>query len=287
MANTSVFECSICVRPYDELCVPLSLPCGHVYCKACMVKFCIESTYSGCPTCKVPFDIPISQLPVCQPLLQPRGRAKLLECVRHPKRRVKYCCKPHSAYLCSECILNHLGSGHEVIACRPSATAIRQQIKQLAEQADHITKTEVQTSGRLGQIEGRVKAHYERELNKVNSCFDNTIRCLNSQRKTHLDTLKKHEEASKVALTVNRHSINSLMSKCHTIVSEIERLNQNLNTVNPDMFFKALEAKRSELSHLRKTLNCKAAHGELHTFQGEFLGRMCRGDRSRGNRRRL
>jgi hypothetical protein len=80
--------------------------------------------------------------------------------------------------------------------------------------------------------------------------------------------LHKHEEASKVALQMNRHAINALMSKCHTLVSEIDRMNQNLNTVNPDQFFKALDSKRSELGSLRKTLSSKATHGELFVFQG-------------------
>lgn len=267
MVDSSVFECGICIRHYDDVCVPLSLPCGHVFCKSCMLTFCRDST-TVCPADKSSFEVPVSQLPVCQPLLQPRSRPKFLECIRHPKRRVKYCCKPHTAYLCSECILNHLGPGHEVIACRPSTTAIRQQIKLLTDQAEQIVNTEVQTSGRLAQIDTRLKSHYEREVSKLSSCFENPIRSLQSDKQTHIATLHKHEEASKVSLQMNRHSINALMAKCHAIVSDVERLNQNLNSVNPDQFFKALDAKRNELSCLRKTLSSKATHGELFVFQG-------------------
>jgi hypothetical protein len=268
MVDSLVFECGICVRQYDEICIPLSLPCGHVFCKSCMLTYCRDST-TVCPADKSYFEVSVSQLPVCQPLIQPRTRSKLLECVRHPKRRVKYCCKLHSAYLCSECILNHLGSGHEVVACRPSVTGIRQQIKALIDQSEQVAAVEVQTNSRLAQLDFRIRSHYERELTKLNSCFENSIRGLQSQKTLNISSLHRHEETGKVGLQMNRHSINALMSKCHALVSDIDRLNQSLTTVNPDHFFKTLDARRSELGSIRRALHSKAGHGELFVFDGK------------------
>jgi phosphoenolpyruvate carboxylase len=127
----------------------------------------------------------------------------------------------------------------------------------------------VQTNSRLAQLDFKLRSHYERELSKLNSCFENSIRGLQSQKALNVSSLHRHEETSKVALQMNRHAINALMSKCHALVNDIDRMNQSLATVNPDHFFKTLDARRSELSSIRKTLHSKAAQGELFGFEGK------------------
>ncbi len=39
-------------------------------------------------------------------------------CTQHPKKKVKFFCKEHTVFVCSECLLtNHIG--HEVVAAKP------------------------------------------------------------------------------------------------------------------------------------------------------------------------
>ncbi|KAG2011952.1 hypothetical protein CC2G_012010 [Coprinopsis cinerea AmutBmut pab1-1] len=49
-------QCSICLNDYRD---PISIPCGHVYCFACLNQYANGPTHEGlkaaCPTCRQEF----------------------------------------------------------------------------------------------------------------------------------------------------------------------------------------------------------------------------------------
>ncbi|XP_055760252.1 E3 ubiquitin-protein ligase TRIM39-like [Salvelinus fontinalis] len=59
MASSSIvlseeqFQCSICLDVFTE---PVSIPCGHNYCKACIIGYWDSSDLCQCPMCKKTFD---------------------------------------------------------------------------------------------------------------------------------------------------------------------------------------------------------------------------------------
>ncbi|KAJ7610228.1 hypothetical protein FB45DRAFT_761456 [Roridomyces roridus] len=76
--------CSICYEPFKA---PISLPCGHVFCRECIrrtvdsIKSC--SVQHWCPTCRVPYSVvtldPTLIPPYLRPHIQPAIRPILLE----------------------------------------------------------------------------------------------------------------------------------------------------------------------------------------------------------------
>jgi Lon protease-like protein len=59
--SMSDFECSVC---YQLLCEPLTMPCGHTFCRVCAVNF-LERSKKKCPTCRSPCHIEASTHPAC------------------------------------------------------------------------------------------------------------------------------------------------------------------------------------------------------------------------------
>ncbi|XP_067110298.1 E3 ubiquitin-protein ligase TRIM39-like [Osmerus mordax] len=47
------FQCSICLDVFTD---PVSIPCGHNFCKACITKYWDNSDLCQCPMCKMTFD---------------------------------------------------------------------------------------------------------------------------------------------------------------------------------------------------------------------------------------
>ena len=115
----SVFECSICFNYYDnEEHKPLSLPCGHVYCMECLQKMFSQGS-NFCPADKIQHCVKVSDLPCCFAILSNLPKSSKPQCAfrckRHPTKKIKFMCELHQVFLCANCVLDHTGTGHNVV----------------------------------------------------------------------------------------------------------------------------------------------------------------------------
>ncbi|CAL4168856.1 unnamed protein product, partial [Meganyctiphanes norvegica] len=130
-------ECEICCNIYNsENRRPKNLPCGHIFCQACMAKeFAIGK--STCPTCRSPHNAQrVEDLPICILVerLIGRGKKTLNEgvkscdsesddeeddynegpCSTHKKSVVYFYCNTHCVKICWECTV----IDHQVNKCK-------------------------------------------------------------------------------------------------------------------------------------------------------------------------
>jgi hypothetical protein len=134
MADLSVFECRICFNHYNEHTnKPLSLPCGHVYCETCMSKLITSEGGVVCPADKVFHRVTLKSLPCCYAILMnlPKETSMELCCAKHKKKKVKFYCKTHDQFLCSDCVIEHTGSGHSVTTHAPTSSAVKAELEDL------------------------------------------------------------------------------------------------------------------------------------------------------------
>ncbi|KAG8832200.1 hypothetical protein FRC18_005410 [Serendipita sp. 400] len=71
-------QCGICLEPHEE---PVAVPCGHIFCSACLAKTFEEhsDTYEvPCPTCRLPFPT----ISLDQHLIPRKLRAHCTPCLR-------------------------------------------------------------------------------------------------------------------------------------------------------------------------------------------------------------
>ena len=101
--NESV-ECPICLLRYnDHSEQPLSLPCGHVFCKSCMEEHYKLSAATKCPFDRTEHEVAPRDLPLALHLLDAQQeKDKALTCERHRLPLVSYC-TPHKRFLCRRC----------------------------------------------------------------------------------------------------------------------------------------------------------------------------------------
>lgn len=114
-AQNSDLTCAIC---WDHFKIPVTIPCGHTFCKSCISSYWDTSGKLQCPVCMTKFDTrPMLQRNVSLSLLteaansttsrEAHGRgsdgARAMQlCDRHKKPLVYYC-KHDRTSVCHEC----------------------------------------------------------------------------------------------------------------------------------------------------------------------------------------
>jgi hypothetical protein len=210
MTEVSVFECGICISLYDgDSHKPLSLPCGHVFCEECMVRQ-NRNDEAHCPLDKT--KCKVSELPCCYAILSnlPRSRPRPVTCSRHPKKRIKFQCKTHDLFLCSECIIDHTGVGHAVSSFSTTHTAVKREFDQYAEVFSNKAKTAFDSKKLIEGLEQRMKNLYDMEISKVNATYESAMKMLYNKRKEHIAFLTKQQKEQGSKLEGYVHKINKL-----------------------------------------------------------------------------
>lgn len=153
----SLLSCQICLQKYNmKERAPLSIPCGHSLCRSCASGL-IQSGKRKCPFDNKPFECRnvdslsknFSLLDLLEAEKANIQRPDVRFCDQHQKKKTKFFCKSHTAFVCSECLLAaHLG--HEIIPARPlilgqnvakEVMNTKEQVTKIKEQADALLKT--------------------------------------------------------------------------------------------------------------------------------------------------
>lgn len=74
---------------------------------------------------KTKHKVKVSDLPCCHAILSniPKESGNIGEpifcCKRHSKKKIKFMCELHKEFLCTNCVLEHTGNGHQVVSFKP------------------------------------------------------------------------------------------------------------------------------------------------------------------------
>lgn len=189
----SVFDCGICLVAYDELVhKPLSLPCGHVFCQDCLMKQGKDTVV--CPFDKLKFDLQGFSLPCCYAILGnlPKFSQKDSCCIRHPKKKVKFLCKSHDKFLCTDCVIEHTGNGHNIIAFTVNTHVVKTELKEL-ELICEVTIKENEDSWKdLENKHKAIKDFYHNQINKINYSYENALKVLALRKREQISLVSKH-----------------------------------------------------------------------------------------------
>ena len=118
--------CQICMNKFDHGDrLPLCLKCGHTICKDC-AKSLLKYRKIKCPfdnsVCEYATIDQVGKNFTLLDMIEAEKNKKMQSderpCTLHPKKKVKFYCKEHSEFVCSQCLLDqHLG--HSVVPAKP------------------------------------------------------------------------------------------------------------------------------------------------------------------------
>ena len=271
MAEVSVFECGICYSPYNEQDkLPLSLPCGHVFCKQCLIRHASSGGIS-CPADKMTHHTTPDKLPCCYAILSnlPLVARKGVNCKRHPRKRVKFMCRLHNMYLCSDCLLDHTGNGHEVLGFSVTIDQMRREMQVLIENSQ-ITINDLRDSIHMQQnYEKKITSFYEHQILKVNSAYEKAIRYLQEKKRDHADLLKKYMTEQKTALEAIKLKNTKRLDAGVAWANDVKVFSDTLDEKCYEDFAKFMYDKKTELKALVDLKKKESIEPMLYQFNGK------------------
>lgn len=194
MASGSVFECGVCFVRYDDGGHrPLSLPCGHVFCEDCLGKLG-RGEEVMCPLDLRRHCVKVGSLPCCYAILTnlPNEPKTHFACSKHSAKKIKFMCKVHSAFLCTDCVIEHTGSGHSILAHTANVSKVRTNAEEIASNWNRKLRDLQEKSVQMDSLQRRLLSHYDSQVNRVNQTYDSVIKSLNTRRNEHISSLKQH-----------------------------------------------------------------------------------------------
>ena len=225
----SVFECKLCLFIFDELShKPLSLPCGHVLCQDCLSKQ--GKDFLICPIDKFCFDVSLGSLPCCYAILAnlPKLAQKDSCCIRHPKKKVKFVCKSHDKFLCTECIIDHTGSGHNISAFTVNTAVVKSELKEL----ENICETTIKENENIWKdAETRqktVKDFYHTQINKINAAYENSLKTLLQRKKEIIGLFSKYLADQCKSIEKHKETIARTLENTSKVFHQLKVLQNNL-----------------------------------------------------------
>ena len=223
MADISVFECGICFHRYNETDrLPLSLPCGHVFCKSCIKSLSFQACQ--CPIDKHKFPASLETLPCCFAIFTSLPKSNLgVSCSRHLKKKVKFMCKIHSKYLCTECVLEHTGPGHEIVAFSPNLEEMNRELQSLVEISQELISEVKENLKSQQQQDKRISNFYDSQILKVGNSYDAVIRNLGNKKRELIESFKKSMKEQIMTLELQRLKNNKRLESAVNWTGELKQ----------------------------------------------------------------
>lgn len=250
MTESTVFECGICLNFYNEISHrPLSLPCGHVYCERCLSKHS-KNQEIICPIDSIIHKTSVRNLPCCFAILAnlPRALAKELCCSRHPRKKVKFRCVSHSVFLCSECIIQHTGNGHEIQTFNPSSISMKSELHGLDDSFRKKTKELADVNRKIDVQNSQLESYYRNQLGKIKKSYDEIIENLLKKKKEMTQTITKHFHEQKKTIELYKFHISRLMETLIEGENTTTMMTENFGKYTCEEFYAFLDTIKSKLS---------------------------------------
>ncbi|XP_019647009.1 PREDICTED: tripartite motif-containing protein 3-like [Branchiostoma belcheri] len=244
--QTNIFDCSICLQMFTR---PKVLPCGHTFCKKCLVTYVRGGMFFHCPTCKrkvylnsegvesLTDNISLGNLredfaslaimekryrEVGSPVLQ-TGQSV---CSKHGGMEVKYYCPSCEEVVCGECIVDEHNT-HGVTRLSKALEKQAEQAEQLMDEGENwiekvrgkIAETE-EAQKMLKKEEGIQNDAVEKSATRMKELLAQAVDKRATDLKKELSTMF----ASKcVALREQNTELETLLATLLSAVEEVQR----------------------------------------------------------------
>lgn len=246
----AVFECSICHNRYnDSTHKPLTLSCGHVYCYECLNTMAARGG-NFCPTDKVQYAVPVSQLPCCYAILNHLpdsvGR-KLLHCKRHPRKRIKFVCEDHAQFLCSSCVVEHAGAGHLVKPFEVEFKVAKEKAVDLQIKVQMLVKILKKYKEKLEKRMGSLDDYVEKQQAKLKYEYNKVLKLVAQKQKTLLQRFSDEVYSSRNEIVSQLSENNESLAKLKSTMEQLKSSFAPTSIVEFDAFTSNAEVVLAEL----------------------------------------
>ncbi|KYO39127.1 hypothetical protein Y1Q_0024458 [Alligator mississippiensis] len=155
MAEEAV--CSICLELLTE---PVTIGCGHNFCRACITRYCEDAVRGSgnaipCPSCRAEFQIGSFRLntqlrnlveKIKEQSLKPGKEKMATQCLEH-EEKLKLFCEEDGEAICLICMQSQAHRGHTVLPIQEAANDY--QVGDTTDLREPIAQTHTYLSGEI------------------------------------------------------------------------------------------------------------------------------------------
>ncbi|XP_066296957.1 uncharacterized protein [Branchiostoma lanceolatum] len=247
----NMFDCSICLQMFTR---PKVLPCGHTFCKDCLVKYVKGGRSFKCPTCNRNVNLKkdgsagvegltdnislknlrddFARLKVERQGRAPRGAEGLPSlsddyvCDKHPGEALKFYCPVCEDAICEECML----SDHNTHGVMRLSKALEEQAGRARQEIKEGNGLVANVRGKIAALEegrGRLDGEQNVQLHAIDEVVPKLKRAVRQaieQRAAEVkEELKNMVLAEAAVLTNQTEELETLLAKFLNGVDEVER----------------------------------------------------------------
>ena len=264
----NVFTCPKCKLLFNNFKkMPINLPCGHVICKECIKD-------NICPIDNIYFNSNISNLPICQTILQhlPSQNLKkfLCKCLEHKK--IKFICEYDNESFCSECCKKHMNEPHKVFSFNPDTSCLVNELNNILNNTENRIYDLNENINYVSDLKIKLNEVTQEQIKELNLNYNNLISEL-LKHKNFLEERIKEIYNSQIGIMKNcKENIIKQKENLHLITNKINNLLNYIEEDNEIYYDKCIKEKNEIIKNWENflknsaTLSTKLYHSDLFRY---------------------
>ncbi|GCB78040.1 hypothetical protein scyTo_0017692 [Scyliorhinus torazame] len=246
--------CPICLEFFTD---PVTLDCGHNFCRSCISQ-CWEKEKFSCPECREEF--PERNLRINRPLaslaekarklkLNPKKKESKVHCEEH-QEELKLFCETDKKLICYTCVTAEQHRGHRFLPIKEAAEIYKNQLKSsldsLTLKKSAVLETELKQKGKISEVREQsssLQTHITSEFSKM-------YQILTEKEQRLLRDLREEEER---ILETMEKNFREIQENLNSIEEKLSKLQKQMEQKDELIFLKVREYIAANLIETRRT----------------------------------
>ncbi|XP_072331680.1 zinc-binding protein A33-like [Scyliorhinus torazame] len=268
----SLTEETICPICLDFFIEPVSLDCGHNFCRSCISQ-CWEKEINSCPECREEF--PERNLRVNRALgslaektrkltINPKEKESKLHCEEH-QEELKLFCETDKKLICLICRDSREHREHRFLPVKEAAEIYKDQLKSslvsLTEKKSAVLETEKKQKGKISEVREQsssLQTHITSEFSKMHQI-------LTEKEQRLLRDLREEEER---ILETMEKNLREIQENLNSIEEKLSKLQKQMEQKDELIFLKEEDCWKRRISDDEYILSAEDAALSIGKFKG-------------------
>ncbi|XP_072331713.1 zinc-binding protein A33-like [Scyliorhinus torazame] len=268
----SMTEETICPICLDFFTDPVSLDCGHNFCRSCISQ-CWEKEINSCPECREEF--PERNLRINRALanltektrklkLNPEEKESKLHCEKH-QEELKLFCETDKKLICVICRDSREHKSHNFLPIDEAVEIYKNQLKSsldsLTEKKSAVLETELKQKRKISEVmeqSSSLQTHITSEFSKMHQI-------LTEKEQRLLRDLREEEERILEPMEAN---LREIQENLNSIEEKLSKLQKQMEQKDELIFLKEEACRKRRISDETRSLSVSAAGLSIGKFKG-------------------
>ncbi|XP_059826996.1 zinc-binding protein A33-like isoform X1 [Hypanus sabinus] len=241
--------CHVCLDFFTD---PVTLECGHSFCRSCITRFWEREERNSCPECRAQFaDRTLRSSRLLARLaekarklhLKPRKNENKLHCEEH-EEEMKLFCETDKKLICVICAVSQEHREHRFLSIKEAVELCKDQIKSSIESLtkkksdfQQMEKQQIQKISGVREQSHQLQYH-------VSAQFAELHQILTEKKQHFLRDLREEEER---ILNPMEKNLRAIQENLNCIREEISRLQERMDLTDSVMFLKEEDHQKSSV----------------------------------------